>query len=1625
MKLTITRSSRKSTFAAFHSANGTTWTALGSSFQVSNMASSILGSLVVCSMDNTKLHTAVFDQVTATGQTATVAPTGLAATGTPASIDLTWNAATAASGYRVKRATNSGGPYLNLAQPLTNSFSDTTAANHVNYYYVVSSTNAFGESGLSAEVTAMRDTVTLPSLWGSADIGTTGVRGSSDFAADAFTVRGSGSGIGGTADSFQFSYQTSSGDGQYITRVASLSATGSGARAGLMLRDSTAAGSPYVLLALTPSAGVRWEYRATTGASSTLAATASGAAPLWLKITRKGNVFTAFTSADSTTWTQVGTSITVALSANALSGYAATSGSTTALNTTSFGNLGVTALTPYKVLVLGTSQPLNAAEAAFPPAGVADELRQILAADPALSTQAVTVTAQDLYKSKSYTVTVNSTDYSQTLVSRSLMSGYFWPLSRSATTDLLAQGWDEVVLIDDPYVASRFPEYSFEGVRAFARDVRLAGGEPSLVMTWTSAATPDTTNNTAKFAEMAYRIGAATGVPVVPAGYAWANLSAGVKGSGARPNLQGNYTTAAAIYSQITSRNAAISTYVPATVLQADRDTLAGAALTAVQTAPNQTQFTGTYTGPTHFAAPLLKKRSFTYTDFNSSTEWGYRAGLASVLALARMDWTQTFATYQGLPTTGFIYDFAQTRDVLDADTAKWKIFGTFDYQDDSGAESMISGVDRVMYTAPLPEQETSAANITASRIAAGTFFVPVRVLWSRLSTEQPGIVAQPDSHHLGDEYNQGVASLMFTLLTGRCGVGDAPADTASLAWRNWYCRKTGYEIAWQYATLQERVPGLEVLPASAAATSVAPGATTTLTVRFLYAPTANVTVNVAVDNALASTVSATTLTFTPQNYNVAQAVTITGLAGAAASDNFNVTVATTSADAVFQNLTDSWGYTTLRPATGTWTANASGTWSDTTKWSGGAVANGSGAADFSTVDITADRTVSLDAALSVGSLIFGDTATSSAGSWTLNNNGNAANVLTLAGATPTITVNALGTGKTASISAVLAGTTGLAKAGAGTLVLSAQNTYTGGTTVNAGTLQLATGGATGAIRGALTATAGTTICSTAGSSFGYAVGTKVDSLTLNGASLLHTASGATLTLASVPIQLTGATMDSTGTAGFDFYDFTGTNTSVTTLASATSSVLAGLVNLRAGDSDTTGTIFTVADGPATDDLIVSANLANGSAQGAASLVQKSGPGRMVLSGANAYSGGTTLNAGTLVAASPTALGAVSTVTFNTTAVAVNTATLELATADGTLTNAYHLSMGSNRFNTVVVNRATAGSADYTLGNLLLGSSTMTFTLGGNISGTGTVRLTALDLSSGNNDRPVILNGNATLAIGSAAILSNNTVSKRLQLDGTSTANTLGPIANGSGTGVLSLIKAGAGKWTLTGANTYTGTTTVSAGELVLATATLPDAAAVTLATGSTLNLAYAGTDIIGSLVINGVTQTAGTWGSLTSAATNRTGLITGTGTLTVLPAGYLSWATANGLGASPDQRGFTADPDGDGQTNLLEWVLGGQPLNAASAPVPQLALNGGNYVFSFNRALATLGVVPLSVEWSTNLTTWTAVPIGATSSGPDANGLVVAITSASNVPDAIAVTVPGSLATAGRIFVRLKATAP
>jgi regulation of enolase protein 1 (concanavalin A-like superfamily) len=177
-------------------------------------------------------------------------------------------------------------------------------------------------------------------VWTAAPIGNP-ASSSATIGAAAISATVASSDIWGTADSFGFVYQPWSGDGEIVTRVDGLTNTHSWAKAGVMFRQSLAPGAANAFVFLTPSVGAVFQHRATDGGSSATATHSWGpSAPYWLRLVRSGNVFSAYASANGTTWTALG-SQTIAMGAQIYVGFAVTSHTTAASTTANFSQFVV------------------------------------------------------------------------------------------------------------------------------------------------------------------------------------------------------------------------------------------------------------------------------------------------------------------------------------------------------------------------------------------------------------------------------------------------------------------------------------------------------------------------------------------------------------------------------------------------------------------------------------------------------------------------------------------------------------------------------------------------------------------------------------------------------------------------------------------------------------------------------------------------------------------------------------------------------------------------------------------------------------------------------------------------------------------------------------------------------------------------------------------------------------------------------------------------------------------------------------------------------------------------------------------------------------------------------------
>ena len=559
---------------------------------------------------------------------------------------------------------------------------------------------------------------------------------------------------------------------------------------------------------------------------------------------------------------------------------------------------------------------------------------------------------------------------------------------------------------------------------------------------------------------------------------------------------------------------------------------------------------------------------------------------------------------------------------------------------------------------------------------------------------------------------------------------------------------------------------------------------------------------------------------------------------------------------------------------TGTWDANTGHTnWTNAggtshVGWvTGGVTAIFSGAAGT----VTVDGSSGVVGAKGLQFLTTGYTITGSA--------------LVLADGSTAPKVDVVGTAVVAAVSTDLQGTNGLEKTGTGTLILGRANTYTGVTTVTAGTLQVnASNGISGDI---------------------------VD----NSALVFNTSAAWTY----------AGTISGTGT-----FQKTGTGNLVITGAvstSGTTTVAVGVLQVRSGtDGGLTGSISgaivnnaSVVFNPA-DAMTVASNISGTGA------LTKSGTGDLFVSGSFSYTGGTTLSRGNLYigttgGSTGALLGAVATASGTTfgyvrtgastfsavisgagdvskagtgtwTLSGANTYTGTTTVSAGTLVAANATALGAVSGGTTVADGATLSLS----GGITVGAEALTIS-GAGVAGVGA--LTSQGAGTNQVQGAITLAGNSTITLQgtSSLVLSGG-------ITGANTDLTLGTTSGNGGTasGVIdigsgAITKTGNGQWTLSAANTYTGLTTVAAGTLnitnsqALGTAdngtVVGSGASLALGggvnvVGEALNLSGAGVGSFGALLVGSGSATYG--GAITLAADSKinSGLLASPATLTL-----------------------------------------------------------------------------------------------------------------------------------------------
>jgi len=700
----------------------------------------------------------------------------------------------------------------------------------------------------------------------------------------------------------------------------------------------------------------------------------------------------------------------------------------------------------------------------------------------------------------------------------------------------------------------------------------------------------------------------------------------------------------------------------------------------------------------------------------------------------------------------------------------------------------------------------------------------------------------------------------------------------------------------------------------------------------------------------------------------------------------------------------------------GTWSTGAF-LWNDNLAWTNNATTPDD--AVFGGGTSGTAGTVTVSGTVNVNNITFN---TPFAGTYTIGGT-----ALTLGGSgatTPTITVN--GATNAATISAPLAGSNGLTVTGTGTLSLSATETYTGTTIVSGGTLALTgnrsfNGGVFNTGTHTFQVNTGATLSLT-GDWTSCGAFTALTSFNINGGTLTTVNSGADVDGARQyvnSVTMTGGTISGAGIRIGN--GGVGTTPTYTINAAATSAVISGPVILV--NTATNTPVFDVADGAADNDLLISGVIKNFSSLPNLGILKK-GAGTMALSGVNTFTGPVTISVGTLKISNSNGLGTSGTGSTPTLGDA-NTGSNPVALlVDGGISGIVFprpVTVSTNGTGTATVGSSAGSGATITLSGtitlnrdtIIQGKNTDRTTFTGVITGAGNITIDSAGTTNGRvtfdnngnnftgsltvNANTVFQLNNSTVVDTAAGIVNNgrikfNTTAASFKTlsgngiiqvhevvnasptltvgNGNGSSTFAGVIQNGgTGGATVALAKVGSGTLTLTGTNTYTGGTTISAGTLQLGDDTtltgsivgnITNNSALIVANPANLTLAGAisGTGTLakngaGTLILTG----ASTFSGGTTITTGSVQLGNGTSTDGSLAGNITNNATL----VFANVNALTSNNVISGAGNLTKSAGGTLTITGSNSYSGGTTINGGSVAVALDAASgnAPLGVAP------------------------------------------------------------------
>jgi len=131
-------------------------------------------------------------------------------------------------------------------------------------------------------------------------------KASANYEDGVYSIEGGGADIWGASDQFAFLNREVVKDNYISTRVLSQTNTDPWAKTGLMIRESVAPNSIFVMLCVTPGNGVSLQWRDITGGICNKKDFSSTSFPIFLKLLKNSSIFSAYKSVDGNQWESLG-----------------------------------------------------------------------------------------------------------------------------------------------------------------------------------------------------------------------------------------------------------------------------------------------------------------------------------------------------------------------------------------------------------------------------------------------------------------------------------------------------------------------------------------------------------------------------------------------------------------------------------------------------------------------------------------------------------------------------------------------------------------------------------------------------------------------------------------------------------------------------------------------------------------------------------------------------------------------------------------------------------------------------------------------------------------------------------------------------------------------------------------------------------------------------------------------------------------------------------------------------------------------------------------------------------------------------------------------------------------------